>query len=73
MLINVVYPLHTRFLNSLLTGSVADHHDILVWIRIRIQGSMPLTNGSISLYFHHWPLRRQQKTNLKKVFLHFTF
>jgi hypothetical protein len=21
-------------------------HDILVWIRIRIRGSMPLTNGS---------------------------
>jgi len=26
-------------------------HDILVWVRIR--GSMPLTNGSGSFYFHH--------------------
>ncbi len=26
-------------------------HDILVWIRIR--GSMPLTNGSGSCFFHH--------------------
>ncbi len=46
-------------------------HDILVWIRIRIHGSMPLTNGSGSgsCYFHHWPSRRKQKTNfLKKVF-----
>ena len=49
-------------------------HDILVWIRIRIwiRGSMPLTNGSGSgcgsFYFHHWPSRWQQKTNLKKVF-----
>jgi hypothetical protein len=32
--------------------------DILVWIRIRIRRSIPLTNGS----------RRQQKTNLKKKF-----
>jgi len=32
-------------------------HDILVWIRIRIGGSRPLTNGpgcgSGSFYFHH--------------------
>ncbi len=28
-------------------------YDILVWIRIR--GSMPLTNGSGSCYFRHWP------------------
>ncbi len=34
-------------------------HDILVWIRIR--GSTPLTNGSGSFYFHHWPSRCQQK------------
>jgi hypothetical protein len=31
--------------------------DILMWIRIRIPGSMPLTNGSVfgsgSCYFHH--------------------
>ncbi len=46
-------------------------HDILVWIRIR--GSMPLTNGSGSFYFHHWHSRCRQKTNFKKVFLHITF
>ncbi len=34
-------------------------HDILVWIRIR--GSMPLTNGSGSCYFLHWPSRCQKK------------
>jgi hypothetical protein len=27
-------------------GAVLRIHDILVWIRIRIRGSMPLTNGS---------------------------
>ncbi len=47
-------------------------HDSLVWIQIRIRGSMPLTNGSGfgsgSCYFRHWPSRRQQKTNLKKKF-----
>ncbi len=50
-------------------------HDILVWIWIQIQirESMPLTNGSGSCFFHHWPSRRQQKTNLKKGFLHITF
>ncbi len=41
-------------------------HDILVWIRIGIPGSMPLMNGSGSCYFRHWPSRRQQKTNLEK-------
>ncbi len=56
-------------------------HDILV--RIRIRGSIPLTNGSRSCYFCHWPSRRQQKLILKNVFLlvtlwryiyvHFTF
>ncbi len=35
--------------------------DILVWIRIRIRGSMPLTNGSGSCYFRHWPSRCQEK------------
>ncbi len=57
-------------------------HDILVWIRIRILGSMPLTNGSgfrsgsgcESFYFHHWPSSCQQKTNwFKKVFRYITF
>ncbi len=33
--------------------------DILVRIRIRV--FMPLTNGSGSCYFCHWPSRRQQK------------
>jgi hypothetical protein len=28
-------------------------HDTLVWNRIRILGSMPLTNGSGSFCFHH--------------------
>ncbi len=46
-------------------------HDILVSIRIR--GYMPLTNGSGSCYFHHWPSRRQQKTNLKKSFSAYNF
>ncbi len=41
-------------------------HDILVWIRIR--GSMPMTCGSGSCYFHHWPSKRQQKTNFNKKF-----
>ncbi len=36
-------------------------HDILGWIRIRIRGSMPLTNGSGSFYFRHWPSRCQQE------------
>jgi hypothetical protein len=33
--------------------SVFRIHNILVWIRIRIRGSMPLTNGSVSCYFRH--------------------
>ncbi len=50
-------------------------HDILVWIRIRIHihGSMPLTNGSGSCYFRHWPSRCQQKNNLKKGFSAYYF
>ncbi len=43
--------------------------DIFVWIRILIHGSMPRTNRSGSCCFHHWPSRRQQKTNLKKFLL----
>ncbi len=49
-------------------------HDILGWIRIR--GSMPLTtgSGSGSCYFHQWPSRCQQKTNiLTQFFLLSTF
>jgi hypothetical protein len=38
-------------------NSVLPIHDILVWIRIRIRGSIHLTNGtgsgSGSCYFHH--------------------
>ncbi len=36
-------------------ASVLRIHDILVWIRIRIRGSMPLTNGfgSESSHFRH--------------------
>jgi hypothetical protein len=28
-------------------------HDILLWIRIRIRGTMPVTNGFGSCYFRH--------------------
>ncbi len=48
-----------------LFSSVADRiHNILEWIRMRIRGFMPLTNGSGSgsCYFLHWPSRCQQKT-----------
>jgi hypothetical protein len=52
--------------------SVFRIHGILVWIRIwiriRIRGSMPLTNGSGSCYFRHRPSRYQHKTNLKIKF-----
>ncbi len=53
-------------------------HDILAWIRIRIRVSMPLTIGSGcgsgSFYFHQWPSRCQQNTNLKrKIFCIFLF
>jgi hypothetical protein len=60
-------------INSRSTTSVSDPWHF--GIRIRIRGSMPLTNGSgsVSCYFCHWPLRRQQKTNFLKVFLLFTF
>jgi hypothetical protein len=52
-------------------------HDILVCIRIRIRGSMPLTNGSGSgfgigtCYFHLWPSRRQQKSKKKSFSAYF--
>ncbi len=42
-------------------------HDIVVWIRIRIRGSMPLTNGSGSwiriLLFSSLTFKNHQKTN----------
>jgi hypothetical protein len=41
-------------------------HDILVWIRIR--GSMPLTTGSGSCYFRHWPSRCQKNLIFKTIF-----
>ncbi len=51
-------------------------HDILLWIRIWIRGSMPLANGSGCgpCYFRHWPSRCQQKTIFCfKVFLLIAF
>jgi hypothetical protein len=51
-------------------------HDILGWIRIRIHGSMPLTNGSGSgsCYYRYCPSRCQQKTKfLTQFFLLITF
>ncbi len=62
-----------REMNFLVLILVLRIHDILVWIRIRIRGSMHLNNGSGSSYFRHWPSIGQQKTNKKKVFLLFTF
>ncbi len=50
---------HTRHQQKAWFPSVFRIHDILVWIRIR--GYMPLTNGSGSCYFRHWPSRCQQK------------
>ncbi len=47
-------------------------HDISVWIRIRIRGSMPLANGSGSCYFRHWPSRCQKK-QLKNSFSAYYF
>ncbi len=77
LLIPCLWP-RTLLLNKLTFRAVFRIHDILGWIRIRIRGSMPLTNGSGcgsgSFYAYHWPLRCQQKTNLKKkVFLYNTF
>jgi hypothetical protein len=54
--------------------SVFRIHDILVWIRMWIRGSMPLTNGSgsgcgyVSCYFCQWPSRGQRKLILFKKF-----
>ncbi len=42
-----------RCAHSSLHSSVADPWHFWVWIRIRISGSMPLTNGSVSFYFHN--------------------
>jgi hypothetical protein len=48
--------------------SVFRIHDILVWIRIRIRGSMPLTNGSGSFYFFTDLQDANKKLILKKSF-----
>ncbi len=45
----------------------------LMWIRIRIRGSMPLTNVSESCYFSNRLSRRQRKSNLKKSFSAYYF
>jgi hypothetical protein len=77
----------TRELIAVQLPAVFRIHDILVWIRIRIRGSMPLTNGSGypdsdpdpdpgsgSCYFSHWPSRCQKKTNfLTQFFLLVTY
>ncbi len=39
-------------------------HSVMLVFSTQLCGSMSLTNGSGSCYFHHWPSRRQQKTNL---------
>ncbi len=48
-------------------------HDILGWIRIRILGSMPLTNGSGSCYIRHWPSKMSAKTNFWTIFSAYYF
>ncbi len=53
-------------------------HEILVRIRIRRRGSIPLTYGSVSgsgtwsCYFCQWPSRRQQKIS-SKFFAYYPF
>ncbi len=47
--------------------------DILGWIRIRIRGSMPLTNGSGSCYFRHWPSRCQLNKFFYTIFSAYYF
>ncbi len=63
-------------LDQWMKNSVLRIHDILGWIRIRISGSMPLTDGSGfgSRYFCHWPSRGLEKTKFcTHFFLLFTF
>jgi hypothetical protein len=64
-----------QYVSLIASAAVLRIHDILVWIRIR--GSMPPTNGSGfgsgSFYYHHWPSRCHQKTNLKKSFSAYDF
>jgi hypothetical protein len=46
---------HNHHVQILTVPPVLRIHDILMWIRIQIRGSMPLTNGSVSgsCYFCH--------------------
>ena len=63
------------------SGSGSTMRGILWWIRIRILGSMPQTNGSgfgsglgsgsASSYFRHWPWRWHQKNSYFSTFSHF--
>jgi hypothetical protein len=50
-----LYDLALSFLCLGTSETVLRIHDIFGWIRIRIRGSMPLTNGSVSgsCYFRH--------------------
>ncbi len=50
-------------------------HDILVWNRIQIRESMPLTygSGSGSCYFRLWPSRCQQKLIFYTIFAAYYF
>jgi hypothetical protein len=48
-------------------------HDILVWIRIRIRGSMPLTKMDPDPDVFIIDLQDANKKLIKKVFLHITF
>jgi hypothetical protein len=61
----------------LLLLAVLRIHDILVWIRIWIRGSMPLINGfgfgSETCYFRNLPTRCQQKTNFLNSFFAYYF
>jgi hypothetical protein len=64
-----------QYVSLIASAAVLRIHDILVWIRVRIRGSMPLKNGSGfgsgsgSFYFYHWPSRCQQKLiGFKKFF-----
>jgi hypothetical protein len=55
----------TVFARFAKAATVLRIHDILVWIRIRMRGSMPLTKGSGSCYF----VIDLQNANKKLIFL----